>query len=1345
MLANRMGIAVADADGRLLEVNPRLCGMLGRSEAELLTLSCADLTHPDDWICNRLMIEQVAAGERPEFIIEKRYRCGDGRWIWVNVSVVPLCDEAGVVRRLLAVIEDIDARKQAEAQLEAELADSQLLQGISAELIEEDDVDALYEKIVNAASAIMRSECSSMQRLYPERGAAGELKLLASRGLSAEARRCWEWVHTKSQCTCGHALKTGARAIAADVRHCEWMEGSDDQANLLKSGIQAAQSTPLVSRSGKLLGMISTHWRQPHEPSERDLRLLDILARQAADLLERHQADEQFREHERRLRASEQQLRAIIETTPECVKLVAADGTLQQMNPAGLEMVEAESADTVAGKSIYSVIAPEHRESFREFNEAVCGGRSGMLEFDIIGLRGTRRHMETQAVPLVNPDGRVSQLALTRDVTERKRQEKLESAQRRVLELITADAPLAEVLESLVRSIEEQSDSGLLASVLLLDPVGRRLRHGAAPSLPAAYNRAIDGVAIGPCVGSCGTAAYLGQPVHVSDIATDPLWAEFCELALSHGLAACSSTPIFSRDGEVLGTFAVYYRQPRVVDERDLQLIDTMSRTASIAIERKLAQDALRESEERFRAFTNTTFDVVYRMSADWLELRQLRGQEFIADTLEPSRSWIDAYIHPDDQKLVWDTIQDAIANKTVFELEHRVIRVDGTLGWTHSRAIPLLNDQGEIEEWFGAATDVTVRREALEAQKRNAETFAALIEQSPLGIYVVDSQFRIAIVSAGSEPAFRNVQPVIGRDFGEVMHTIWPPSFANEAIAIFRHTLETGEPYVSPGLTETRKDVGDVESYEWQVNRVMLADGQYGAVCYYFDTTRLQQAAQALRDSEERFRMLADNMDQLAWTCDELGNVTWYNQRWLDYTGLTFEEMRDWGWKAVHHPDHVDRVVASVTHSRNSGEVWDDTFPLRGRDGEYRWFLSRAIPIRDADGNIVRWFGTNTDVTELRALQESLRDADRRKDEFLATLAHELRNPLAPIRTGLELMRLIQDEPEAMEETRATMERQTQQLITLVDDLLDVSRITRGKLDLRKCRVSLSDVIQSAVEASRPFIDDAGHQLTVVPCDSQIHLDADPHRLAQVVSNLLNNASKYTPDGGRIRLSCESSNGSVAISVEDNGIGIPADMRDCIFEMFAQIDRPMEKGYTGLGIGLTLVKRLVEMHGGSIDVHSEGAGQGSRFRVTLPIVQEPAVVPDEPVTAPEGEGTGLRVLVVDDSQPAADMLGKVVRMLGNEVRIAYDGLQAVEAAAEYRPDIILMDLGMPRMTGYEAARRIREYAWGGDITMVALTGWGQESDRQRTADAGFDRHLVKPADPAQLQRLFSESARVDA
>ena len=358
----------------------------------------------------------------------------------------------------------------------------------------------------------------------------------------------------------------------------------------------------------------------------------------------------------------------------------------------------------------------------------------------------------------------------------------------------------------------------------------------------------------------------------------------------------------------------------------------------------------------------------------------------------------------------------------------------------------------------------------------------------------------------------------------------------------------------------------------------------------------------------------------------------------------------------------------------------------------------------------------------------KQLKDADRRKDDFLATLAHELRNPLAPIRTGVQVLGMTVSEPRA-QAIVPMIERQLGHLTRLLDDLLDVGRITRGRISLHIERVDLRDAVLAAVEACRDHVAQMRHELTVSLPDEAIWLDADPVRLAQIVSNLLNNAARYTPPGGRIALNVASQGDVAQVSVSDNGIGIARDRLDSVFDMFAQVVAPGADAASGLGIGLSLVQGLVAAHGGTVTAHSEGAGRGSEFRVRLPITAERplAAAPRPDTTKPRRK---LKVLVVDDNRDAAASLSSLVALMGHDVRIAYDGEAGVSMATDFRPDLLLLDLGMPGVDGYEACRRIREQSWSRDMRLVAVTGWGQSEDRRRSAAAGFDEHLVKPVDP---------------
>jgi two-component system, chemotaxis family, CheB/CheR fusion protein len=405
-------------------------------------------------------------------------------------------------------------------------------------------------------------------------------------------------------------------------------------------------------------------------------------------------------------------------------------------------------------------------------------------------------------------------------------------------------------------------------------------------------------------------------------------------------------------------------------------------------------------------------------------------------------------------------------------------------------------------------------------------------------------------------------------------------------------------------------------------------------------------------------------------------------------------------------------------------------------KDGTRVQVSLSVSPLITADGQIIGASKIARDITAPKLAEQALREADRRKDEFLATLAHELRNPLAPIRNSLHLLELSGNTSSAVEYVRAMMERQVNHMVRMVDDLMEVSRITRGKIELRRERVDLDSVIRSAIETSQPWFDAAGHRLDLsIPAEPLV-LDADPVRLAQVFANLLNNAAKYTEQPGTIRVAARREDGGVTVSVRDSGIGIPAEMLPRVFEMFAQIDSARGRSQGGLGIGLTLVRKLVDMHGGTVSAHSEGPGTGSEFVVRLPLTDGAAAKRPSARAMPP-ELLPLRVLVVDDNRDAANSLGMLLKFLGAEIHLAYDGFEAIAALESFGADLVLLDIGMPGMDGYEVARRIRRHPKLADLKLIALTGWGQEEDRRRTAAAGFDHHLIKPTGIEALRALM--------
>ena len=641
---------------------------------------------------------------------------------------------------------------------------------------------------------------------------------------------------------------------------------------------------------------------------------------------------------------------------------------------------------------------------------------------------------------------------------------------------------------------------------------------------------------------------------------------------------------------------------------------------------------------------------------------------------------------------------------------------------------------------------DITDDRRAKTAAHESAARVRAqlaelqhLYEHAPVGLCMLDRGLRYVRVNERlAELNGLSVATHIGRTVHEIV-----PTLAAAVEEVTARILATGHPVVAHEFTgETAAQPGFTRHFSESWYPVRDDDGTiagFGVVVE--EITERKRAAEALRESEERFRMLADNMSQLAWIADERGSIFWFNQRWYDYTGTTLDEIQGWGWTKVLHPDHVDRVVARIQQSWTTGAPWGDTFPLRAKDGEYRWFLSHAVPIRNAQGQVIRWFGTNTDITEQRILEETLREADRRKNEFLATLGHELRNPLAPIRTAIGLLRTRVVGDPVIVRCRDVLDRQVTQMARLLDDLLDVARLSRGKLGLQRSRVLLDTVLDAAIETSLPLIEQRRQQLTVQRSEQPIALDADAARLTQVFGNLLNNAAKYSPEHAQIRLSVELHDETVVIRVRDTGHGIAPEMLSNVFELFTQATDGRVHAPGGLGIGLSLARELVELHGGTITAASPGLEQGAEFTVRLPARAERRTDEFASVNnaAHSPSQLGRRVLVADDNVDGAEMLTAMLVAMGCDVRTVHTGSAAIREAEAFRPDVALLDIGMPDVSGLDVSRHVRSKPWGTAMVLVAVTGWGQEEDRQRSLDAGFDRHLVKPVDSDVLVDLIRE------
>jgi PAS domain S-box-containing protein len=1055
---------------------------------------------------------------------------------------------------------------------------------------------------------------------------------------------------------------------------------------------------------------------------------------------------------ERALRESEARKAAVLETALDAVISCDGEGRVVEFNPAAEQMF-GYSRDEALHKDLGGLIVPpgmreRHRASMARYMQTgISKILNQRLELSALRSDGTEFPVEL-AITRISGEGPAFFTAYLRDISERKAaQAKLDQRMRllalnaQVSEALITAQDLSTMLRGAAEALLRQLD-GAFVRIWTVDEQNQSLVMQASAGVSQHLDLVKARIPIEKS--RIGEIAEQRKP-HVTNSIRDDEHVPEQAWAMAEGLTSFAGFPLLA-GGRIVGVMAMFARHD--LEDHTLQTMGTVADDIALGIDR---QRAIREMNE---------------------------SRKLLQVTL---RSIGDAVLTTDSQGNV------TFLNDVAQELT----------GWTQ-------------EEAFGLTTDQV---------------------------------FHIVNESTGE---------LVESPVAKVLRDGVIVGLANHTVLISKN----GE----------RHPIDDSGAPIWLDEKIA------GVVLVFRDVRERRAAEENLKQSEDRFRQIADTMPQFVWVTRGDGYPDYFNRRWHDYMGLGEEDTLGDGWVKRLHPDDLRRSIERWNHSVQTGEDYEIEYRFRSKSGEYRWFLGRGVPVRDHSGRILKWLGTCTDIedfkqaeedrqkfvslvenstdfigisdlnlmpiyinraglrligldsieqarqtpvqefffpedqgmilneffpavmrrgqgeievrfrhfktghsrwmlynvfslidqkgmqvglatvsrniSERKLLEDNLRqvaadlsEANRRKNEFLATLAHELRNPLAPIRTGLELMKLAVDDPVTLEQTRGMMERQTQQMVRLIDDLLDVSRITQGKLQLRRARVELVDVIRSAVEATRPFIDEAGHELVVILPPQAIAIDADLNRLAQVVSNLLSNATKYTPDGGRIELIVEQEQSNVIIRVKDTGLGIPPEMVDQIFEMFTQIDRPLEKGYTGLGIGLTLVKRLIEMHCGSIAVESAGLNQGSEFRVTLPIV----VQSEQPHAAAHDDGQSLprekhshRILIVDDNKIAAEMLGRVLTMMGHEIQLAHDGLEALAAAKKMQPELVLMDLGMPKLSGYEAAKRIRSELWGREMVLVALTGWGQEEDKQRTKDAGFDHHLTKPTEPAMLQDLLA-------
>ena len=740
--------------------------------------------------------------------------------------------------------------------------------------------------------------------------------------------------------------------------------------------------------------------------------------------------------------------------------------------------------------------------------------------------------------------------------------------------------------------------------------------------------------------------------------------------------------------------------------------------------------------------------------------------------------------VYPDDRQLLADTIARSLEARSEYEIEFRNVRQDGSIGWILGKGQVFVGSDGQPERVVGVAMDITERKRAEEALRQSEGQFRRAVVNAPIPIMMHTENGEILQLSK----AWTELSGFTPEDIPTVDHWLeraFDDHTRPRARSLFACFTQNEAPH--EGELEIRTASGSRRVWHFTISAPgHLQDGRQFLASMATDVTDR-------RRSEESARFLADVSAALAALEDYQPTLEHVAQLavpyFADWCGVDLKQSDGTLARlAVQHIDPSKIELAKELHRRfppdpdsphgilaviRSGNpvlvpVITDEMLVAAIQEPERLALVRELGLRSylcvplkARGETIGALtfamaesgrvltaqelslaqdlaGRATIAIENARLYQELREADRRKDEFLAMLAHELRNPLAPISNALYILGLQPAQSASAEQARAMMERQVQHMVRLVDDLLDVSRIMRGKIELQKETIILNDVVSRAIETVQPVIDGLGHRLQVSLPDPPVRIKVDPVRMSQVLANLLNNAAKYTERGGQIWLDGEAHNGEVHLRVRDSGIGIEPGMLRHIFELFAQADHSRQRAHGGLGIGLTLVRRLVELHGGTVEAQSNGLGQGSEFSVRLPRAVDKGRNVDRRESPAAESATGKRrVLVVDDNIDSANTLAMLLRMTGNQVEVAYDGLAALETFETSQLEVVILDLGMPGLDGYETARRLRTLPGGDTVLLAALTGWGQEDDRRRTEEAGFDLHLVKPVKLQDLQTLL--------
>lgn len=962
-----------------------------------------------------------------------------------------------------------------------------------------------------------------------------------------------------------------------------------------------------------------------------------------------------------------QRFEALFDAANDGIYVRDPDGRIKFVNSKFLEIHGVRREDIIGKRSteLLALPRPERKRISWMIRQAVLRGEPPPpLEAPFRRPDGSPGWLHVN-LAFIKEGSQVKEvLGISRDITERKRHELILATHNRVLELLMKNAPISEALETICRSIEEIAP-GVLCSILLLE--GDKLRHGAAPSLPQDYNQTIDGLKIGPAVGSCGTAAYLKKPVIVSDTLSDPLWADFRDIAQKYGLRACWSVPILGQQGEVLGTFAMYYREPRAPHAYELGLIDQASHLAALAIERWRSAELLHASEMRYRLLFDSVPVGLYRSTPQGQildvndALVQILGYPSREELLATPAQAL--FFDPTERRR-WQDEMDAKGIVTDFVVQFK--RYDGTPIWVVDRARAIRDPQGKILYYDGSLVDITEQRRSEEALRRNRDYLNSLL--STIG----EAVFTVCMPERRIEYVNRAITKILGYAPEEVIGQTTRILYTDEAGFVdygrrLNEALARGEHTVRAELKLRHKNGGEV----WcEVHTTFLeSEGELlRVISVLHDITERKRMEENLKASERRYRDLFENANDGIYILDRTGRILSLNRKAEEITGYTSEEAVGQLY-TLFVPAGPERKKARRAFLKNMRGQPDKTeLTITRKDGRQVVLELSTRPIWE-DGKIVGIQGIGRDVTERK-------EVERLKSEFISTVSHELRTPLTSIKGYVDLVLAGDVGPltPQQREFLTIVSQNTTRLTELINDLLEIERLESGRIEFEFTELDLAEVLHSVARSLQISAEQKGLEF-LTEIASGLKVRGDREHLAQVFLNLLSNAIKYTP-AGTVELQASQQNGTVVVAVRDTGIGIAESDLHKLFQKFFRADNSYVRKVGGTGLGLAIAKTIVERHNGTITVTSQ-LGQGSTFTVRLPALARP----ERPL-----------VLVIEDEVAIARLIATYIEKMGYRAVMAYSAREGFDHAVRLKPDLITLDVLMPDLDGFALIQQLKRH-----------------------------------------------------